>query len=526
MCGFGVVDGTIALDLTSRIDTDSGHRALALEARSLESIFWLTLQNGLAAVLLVAVPAVLARLLTPEDLGLLEISLAFFGIAALFMELGTGPAIIQRPAMDETFLSTVFLVNVATAIVFALILVAGAVPITAWLRMDARLVSILRWVGLTLLPVSTGIVPRNLLARRLEYRRVTFADALGGAAAVIAALTVLSRGLDEALIVAFVAYGTVAPIVVWIGARWRPAAMPAPSTVWPLLKFSLSVSGSRMLDNLSLQSDRFLIGRFLGAASLGIFGLARTLVRVPLRYFLNISEEILLPGLALLQTDRARARSYYLAVVRIELVLLGPAVIFAAVFALDLSRLLFGPNWDRAALVAQLLTFAAWRNITGHTTGAVLLSQGRPDLQLRWTIYALLLSVVYVFAGMPWGLEGVALAAAILEISGWALRHTMANAVLDLGWRTFAATLAPVWVGQAAFVCWTIAVRSAVLTLADAPALRLALGAAAAAAGYGLIMRFAARGLLTTIGRGIVESVRRALSPGIPGLTVTPKRQA
>ena len=59
-----------------------------------------------------------------------------------------------------------------------------------------------------------------------------------------------------------------------------------------------------MLDNLSLQSDRFLIGRYLGAASLGLFGLARTLIRVPLRYLLNVSDELLLPGLAVLQTDR------------------------------------------------------------------------------------------------------------------------------------------------------------------------------------------------------------------------------
>src|SRR5258706_12927397 len=115
----------------------SDRSAEMLQARSLASVFWLTLQNLLAAILLVAIPAVLARLLTPEDLGLLEIALAFFGIAALFMELGTGPAIIQRPEVDDTFLSTGFLVNVATGVVFSLILIACAVPITAWLRTDA-----------------------------------------------------------------------------------------------------------------------------------------------------------------------------------------------------------------------------------------------------------------------------------------------------------------------------------------------------------------------------------------------------
>jgi teichuronic acid exporter len=103
-----------------------------LQARSLASVFWLTLQNLLAAALLVAIPAVLAHLLTPEDLGLLEIALAFFGLATLFMELGTGPAIIQRPAVDATFLSTVFGVNVVTGLIFAVVLAAGAPAFAGW----------------------------------------------------------------------------------------------------------------------------------------------------------------------------------------------------------------------------------------------------------------------------------------------------------------------------------------------------------------------------------------------------------
>src|SRR6476661_4587713 len=447
-----------------------------LQARSLASVFWLTLQNLLAAILLVAIPAVLAHLLTPEDLGLLEISLAFFGLATLFMELGTGPAIIQRPAIDATFLSTVFGVNVATGVLFALVLTAGAPAITAWLRMDVRLIGILRWLGVTLIPLSTAIVSRNLLARRLLYRRVTMADAMAGAAATIGAIAVFSRGLDVALTVGFLVYGVIVTLVLWTAVRWWPAARPDFGMVWPLLRFSLSVSAAKMLDNLSLQSDRFLIGRYLGAASLGLYGLARTLIRVPLRYFLNVTDELLLPGLAVLQADAARAREYYITTLRLELAILGPAVIVAGVFAADFSRLLFGPSWDRAAVVAMLLAFAAWRHVTGHTTGAVLLSHGRPDLQVRWTAYALVFSIMYFVIGMPWGLEGVAGAQAIFEVGGWMVRHTMANRILNLSWRQFARSLSPLWIAQGIYVVVVFALRKTLLMLLPATAIRLPLG--------------------------------------------------
>jgi PST family polysaccharide transporter len=186
--------------------------------------------------------------------------------------------------------------------------------------------------------------------------------------------------------------------------------------------------------------------------------------------------------------------------------------VFAAVFAGDFSRLLFGPAWDRAALISQLLAFSAWRNVTGHTTGAVLLSQGRPDLQLRWTTISFLLSLVYFAAGRPWGLEGVAAAAAVLEISGWAIRHTMANSVLDLTWRRFAATLSPLWIAHALFLLWAFTVRYASLVLLSAPILRLAIAIPLATAGYLVIVRLVVPGLLTTLGRGMMDCVSRGLA--------------
>ena len=495
-----------------------------LHARSLASVFWLTLQNLLAAILLVAIPAVLAHVLSPEDLGLLEIALAFFGLATLFMELGTGPAIIQRPAVDATFLATVFGVNVATGLVFAAILMVGAPGMTAWLRMDARLVGILRWLGVTLIPLSTAIVSRNLLARRLLYRRITLADAIAGAAATLAAIAGLSRGLDVALILGFVVYGTVVTVVLWTGVRWWPSAVPDVALIWPLLRFSLSVSAARMLENLSLQSDRFLIGRYLGAASLGIYGLARTLIRVPLRYFLNVTDELLLPGLAVLQGDRERARQYYLTTLKLELAILGPAVIFAGVFAADFSRLLFGPSWDRAAVVAMLLAFAGWRHITGHTTGAVLLSHGRPELQVRWTAIALVLSIVYFVVGRPWGLEGVALATAVLEVGGWAIRHTMANQVLDISWRQFVRALSPLWIAHGAFVLLLIALRQALLIAVPVVAGRVAVAALLGPSGYLVLVRIGVPGLLTTLGRGFVQTFEQgvALPASEPHAAQTP----
>ena len=224
----------------------------------------------------------------------------------------------------------------------------------------------------------------------------------------------------------------------------------------------------------------------------------------------------MLPGLAVLQGDGDRARDYYLTTLGLELAILGPAVIVAGVFATDFSRLLFGPSWDRAAVVAMLLAFAAWRHVTGHTTGAVLLSHGRPDLQVRWTAYALIFSIVYFVVGRPWGLEGVAAAQAILEIGGWAIRHTMANRILNLSWRQFARSLSPLWIAHAAFVLVVMALRQALLVFVPLIAVRLAIGLMLSTAAYLTILRVAVPGLLTTLRRGVLETFAHGVARTAP----------
>jgi O-antigen/teichoic acid export membrane protein len=196
-------------------------------------------------------------------------------------------------------------------------------------------------------------------------------------------------------------------------------------------------------------------------------------------------------------------------------------VIVAGVFATDFSRLLFGPSWDRAAVVAMLLAFAAWRHVTGHTTGAVLLSHGRPDLQVRWTAYALVFSIIYFVIGMPWGLEGVAGAQAIFEVGGWMVRHTMANRILNLSWRQFARSLSPLWIAQGIYVVVVIALRQTSLMLLPATAIRLPVGLLLSTVAYFVIVRIALPGLLTTLGKGVLQSfahgvARTASAPPSP----------
>lgn len=431
----------------------------SLRRRTLEGVVWLTAHRALHAAALLAGAGLLARLLTPAELGLLELAFGVLGLALTIVELGTGPLVIQRPQLDARFLSTVFFVNVATAGVVSVgLLVLGPLMARA-AGADDRLVTLLHVVALVLVPLATSVVPRSLLARRLAFRLITVATVAAGAAAAAAAGLGAFVGLESAGFAGAAAYAVVLSIGLAAGARWRPTWSLGRRDVVPLVRYSVSVSAAQTLDSLALQLERFLIAGLLGPAALGVFALARTLTRGPLRHLMGVFDTVLLSGLAELQADPARARRYYLTAVRLELTLFGPLVVFIAVFASDVVAVVYGTGWEPAAVLVQLLAVFAWRNVTGHTVGAVFLSQGRPDVQLRWVTIALGLVTAYVLAGVPWGLAGVALSFTVLDSIGWAISHTMANRLLGLSFRDFLAALCRPAATQAVFATLALGVQ-------------------------------------------------------------------
>jgi len=387
-----------------------------LRQRSIGSISWVATAQLVRGTLLFAAPAVLANFVSADEMGLAEIAVAVFALVLMFIELGTGPAVIQRPELTQRFLSTVFFVNIAT--------------------------------GLFVL-LSLSIVQRNLLARRMKFRRITVVQVISGVVAAVVGLVALYQGGGlESLIAALGAYVAVGTVGFWIAGRWRPSLDFDRGELASLMRFSLSVSASSAINNLGVQLERFLIGGVLGAASLGVYGLARNLMLVPLRHLMKVSDAILLPALSSVQADKERTRSYYLSAVRYELATLGPIVVLVAVSSRELVSLAYGSGWEQTIMIVPLLAPLAWRQITAHTIGAVFLSQGRPDVQLRWVLYSLPLKVTYFVIGMPWGPAGVAASLSLFGVVGWVIGHTMANRLIDLRFARFVRALVSPLVSQ------------------------------------------------------------------------------
>ncbi len=413
-----------------------------LRERTLRSIFWILIFNVARASTLFLLPWAVAWLGGAVELGLAQLAYGVYAVALPFVTLGTRAAILQREDASQSYLSSVFWVNVLMGLVTGAALAFAAPWIAAMGDDDERLVLILRWMGAVCFVFSLTVVQSALLARRLEYRFITLANLGGGTAAVLAGIGVaLGGSWLGALGAAAAAYMAFSTTALWVAGRWRPSFTFRREDAASAVRFGVTASAASFGFNLSLQLERFLISSLFGQAALGLYGAARNINRDTLRNLMRISDEVLLPGLASLQSEPARAREYYLKANRFEFLLFAPAAVFMAVFARELVLLVYGEEWVEIVPLVRVLTPLVLFSITRHTVGAVFLSQGRPDTQLRWSLLMVVLVAAFTLIGSPWGLFGAVTALSTLELFGWLASHRMANRLIGLPMRRFLGNL-------------------------------------------------------------------------------------
>lgn len=422
--------------------SDDTRPATGLRERTLSSVFWILASNAVRALVLFLVPAGIAWLTGPVELGLVQLAYAVYMVALPFVTLGTRAAVVQRPDPSQAFLSSVFFLNILTGSVTGAALILAA----PWLALigegDPRLVTAIRWIGVACAVSALTVVPAARLARQLAFRIVSLASiggAIVGVAAGVAAFawggTLMAMGVAAGM------YLLVNTCVLWMAGRWRPSLAFDAGEAIAAMGFGVTASLASFAGNLAQQVERFLLSALFGPAALGLYGAARNLNRDALRNLMRVTDEVLLPGLAAMQPDAERAAAYYLEALRYEFLVFAPAAVFVFVFARDLVLLVYGPAWLDVVPLVLALTPLTLFTITNHTLGAVFLSQGRPGLQLRWSLLSIVLVAAWVVAGSPWGLVGAVTALSVLDGVGWVISHGMANSLLRVGWPAFLRNL-------------------------------------------------------------------------------------
>jgi O-antigen/teichoic acid export membrane protein len=361
----------------------------------------------------ILVVIILARLLAPEDFGLAAMVLVFTGIGVVFTDLALGAALIRRRTLTEMDRSTAFWTSVALGAGFTTLGVVLAGPVAQFYG-EAEVEPLFAVASSTFVVIALGTTQTALLAREMRFKSLELRSMAGvGAGAVAAIATAALGGGAWAIIAQQLAMATVSTFLLWSVSSWRPRLLFSITSLRELTGFSMKVFGTNVLFYLNRNTDNLLIGRFLGAAALGAYTIAYTVMLYPLARIAAPIRDVLFPAFSMIQDEPERIGAIWLRANRLVAAIALPALAGMMVVAPDFVPVVFGEQWDDAVPVLQILAWVGLLQALQRLNGSVLQARDRAGTQLRFAVFAFVASIAAFAIGVRWGIVGVAAAFAI-----------------------------------------------------------------------------------------------------------------
>lgn len=466
---------------------------MGLAQTAVKGTVWSAVGQGSTILLQFAVTAILARLLSPADFGLMAMVLVVVNFAMMFSELGMSAPVIQRREVSPAQLSSVFAVNVLAGVGLTAVIFGLAGPL-GWAFGEPRVAPLLRAASLTYVLSAPGITHRALLQKRLQFRRLAVTDLVGASVYGVVSIGCAFAGLGVwSLVAGSLAQQAARTLALWLLDDWRPHAREVSfRQLGAFWGFALNVTAERFVNYLQANLDRIIIGRLLGSLLLGYYDLAYRLVTYPLMRISPIVGQVAFPTFALIQADKQRVgEGYYKGVKYIALVtfpLLGGLLVFAPEFV----AVVYGPAWGRTALLIRLLCLAGLMKSVGTTVGSIFYSQDRSDLALKWNLCVLAVYAAVIPPSALGGLETVAAAVSGLSAVLVIACQVLVDRILGMRLRDFFKALAEPALTTAGMMVVVAVVRAWLLAASVAAPWILAAGVAAGAAAYTVLVRLVA----------------------------------
>lgn len=374
---------------------------------------------GSQAVLLVINTAslvIMARLLSPNDYGVIAMVTAITGFANLFNDLGLSSATVQKAEINHSQVSALFWINVLIGVLLMLI-VAALAPAVAWFYNRPELMWVTLALSATFPLTGLGAQHRALLRRAMHFGRLGAVNIAALCAGVLAGiLTALAGGRYWSLVVTSLVIAFCGTLGVWLagGVRFKPAWRVKGSGIGDLVRFGSHVTAFDVVNYFHRNLDNILIGRVWGAQQLGLYSRAYGLLMLPITNLREPLNAVAFPALSRLQTDPEAFRAYYNRYCSILAFVTMPVVSFLFIASAQLVGLLLGKQWLDAAEIFGILAVAAFIQPVAGLRGLVLLASGRGSRYFRWGLINAVAAVVSFLCGIPWGAKGVAAAYCIM----------------------------------------------------------------------------------------------------------------
>lgn len=388
----------------------------SLTSKTLSSMIWKFAERISAQLVTTVVGIVLARLLMPDDYGIVAIVNIVITICNVFVSSGFGTALIQKKDADEIDFSSVFYANLLISIALYGVVFATA-PLVASFYENELLVSVLRVMGLRLPIAAINSVQQAYVSRKMQFRKFFIATLFGTIISGVVGIVLAYEGFGVwALVAQYLTNVTIDTIVLWFVVKWRPLWVCSIKKLKSLLSFGWKMLASGLLDTGYNELRGLIIGKKYSSADLAYFDQGK---RYPSIIAININASInsvLLSAMSKVQDDKVKIKEATRKSIQIGSYIMFPMMIGFACVAEQFVHVVLTDKWLDVVpyLLIMCFVYAFYPIHTANLTA--IQAMGRSDLFLKLEIIKKIIGLASVLISMWFGVFWIAFSMVVTTI--------------------------------------------------------------------------------------------------------------
>ncbi|WP_101676230.1 lipopolysaccharide biosynthesis protein [Alloalcanivorax mobilis] len=325
----------------------------------------------------------LARLLTPNDFGLVAMIVICFELAGVFVQSGLGQALIQSEKVSDEDLSTVFITNMAMS-AFAYCALFLSAPWVAKFYQQPELTLLVRVMGLVVFINAMKIVPTATLSRAMNFKSQMVANTSGVVSSGIVAVTLAYNGAGVwSLVAQMVMAAFVSTLLLWFASVWRPSLIFSVESFLRLFQFGVNLLIEGFLAVLYQNSYVLVIGRFYSAEATGLYFLAKKISNLVSQQMTSAVQQVTFPALSKLQNDNEKLRYKYRQIIQMTMFMIAPVMLLLASLSRPVFEIAFSEKWQGSVPYLQLLCVVGMIYPLHALNVNIMNVKGRSDLVLK-----------------------------------------------------------------------------------------------------------------------------------------------
>jgi len=380
---------------------------MSLKQKTINGLKWSFIDNTANLGLSFIVGIILARLLSPQEFGLIGMISIFIALAYSFVNSGFSQALIRKQNCSQADYSTVFYFNLVVGLLFYLILFFTAGYISDFFN-EPLLKPMVRVLSLVILINAFTVIQSTRLTKNIDFKLQTkisiIASIVSGTTGIFMAYS--GYGVWSLVIKTILGYFLIS-VFLWYWNKWKPSLVFSLSSFKELFSFGGKLMVSGLIDTLYRNVYYLVIGKYFSAVELGYYTRADQFQALPSSNLQGIIGRVSYPVLTTIQNDIPRLRTAYKKLIRSTMLITFVLMLGMASVARPMILTLIGEKWEPCIIYLQMLCFVGMFYPLHALNLNMLQVQGRSDLFLRLEIYKKLLAIPVIIIGVIWGIKAM-----------------------------------------------------------------------------------------------------------------------